>query len=47
MGWQHGVTVQNFSNDGLLCRQLEAKMFLAALILLPIKSIKAFNNQIA
>lgn len=39
------VTVQNSSRDGLLCRLLEAKMFLAALILLPIKSIKAFNKQ--
>lgn len=41
------VTVQNSSHDGLLCRLLEAKMFLAALILLPIKSIKAFNKQSA
>lgn len=42
-----GVTAQNTSHDGLLCRLLEAKMFLAALILLPIKSIKAFNKQLA
>lgn len=41
------VTAQNTSHDGLLCRLLEAKMFLAALILLPIKSIKAFNKQLA
>lgn len=41
------VTVQNTSHDGLLCRLLEAKMFLAALIRLPIKSIKPFNKQLA
>ena len=41
------VTVQNTSHDGLLCRLLEAKMFLAALIRLPIKSIKPFKKQLA
>ena len=44
-GKQYRVMVQNSSHDGLLCRLLGAKMFLAAVVLVPTKSIKAFNRQ--